>query len=169
MKSITKWMLPAVLSFFLIVVTSPSKVQAQPGNDVPVETFYDELAPYGQWISDPQYGYVWSPYVDPGFRPYYSEGYWAMTEYGNTWVSNYPWGWAAFHYGRWTYDNYYGWLWIPDSVWAPSWVCWRHGSGYYGWAPLGPGLNIEISFGPRYNCPDDWWIFIPPQYIYYTG
>lgn len=129
--------------------------------------FYENLAPYGQWIDDPKYGYVWSPDEDENFRPYYSNGYWAMTDYGNTWISDYAWGWACFHYGRWTYDPYYGWLWIPGSNWGPAWVGWRYGEGYYGWAPLGPGYE----FGPNavdYMCPNDWWVFIPPQYVY-TG
>lgn len=127
--------------------------------------FYDNLAPYGQWVDDPQYGYVWSPNEDNTFRPYYSNGHWVMTDYGNTWISDYPWGWATFHYGRWTYDNYYGWLWIPGSNWGPAWVSWRGGEGYYGWAPLGPGYDLASTYND-YSCPSDWWVFIPPQYLY---
>jgi DNA segregation ATPase FtsK/SpoIIIE-like protein len=147
---------------------SHQKAVAQPGYDdgISYQVFYDELAPYGQWFHDPQYGYVWSPNTGRDFRPYYTNGYWAMTEYGNTWVSNYPWGWAPFHYGRWTFSNYYGWIWIPGNEWGPAWVSWRQGGGYYGWAPLGPGININISFGPRYMQPHDWWTFIPFGNIY---
>src|SRR5687768_2542773 len=86
------------------------------------QEFYDDLSPYGQWINDPQYGYVWVPDAGDDFRPYFSNGYWANTDYGNTWVSNYRWGWAPFHYGRWTYSNFYGWTWIPGNVWGPAWV-----------------------------------------------
>ena len=129
------------------------------------QTFYDDLSQYGQWIQDPQYGYVWVPEVENDFRPYYSRGHWVMTEYGNTWVSDYPWGWAAFHYGRWTYNPYYGWVWIPGHTWGPAWVGWRYGGGYYGWAPLGPGFEFGANFG-YYNCPDDWWIFLAPAYLY---
>ena len=127
------------------------------------QDFYDGLAPYGQWLNDPQYGYVWLPNVGQDFRPYYTNGYWAMTQYGNTWVSNYDWGWATFHYGRWTFDNYYGWLWIPDTQWAPAWVSWRSNNNYYGWAPMGPGVGIDISLG---LIPNDWWIFLSPTYFY---
>jgi hypothetical protein len=135
-------------------------------NEAPsYQTLYDDLGAYGQWVEDPQYGNVWVPNAEPGFRPYYSGGHWVMTEYGNTWVSDYPWGWAAFHYGRWTYNPYYGWVWIPGNVWGPAWVGWRYGGGYYGWAPLGPGFEFGSDFGD-YNCPDDWWIFIPPVYLY---
>jgi len=154
-----------VFSLFLLIGTAPQRAYAQPGVDVSFQTFYDDLSPYGQWVDDPQYGYVWVPSVDADFRPYYTDGYWVMTEYGNTWVSNYPWGWAAFHYGRWTYDDYYGWLWIPGSEWGPAWVNWRTGDGYYGWAPLGPGIMIGGYYG-NYYCPDDWWVFLPPAYLY---
>lgn len=129
------------------------------------QTFYDELSPYGQWVSDPSYGYVWVPDAGDDFRPYYSNGYWVNTEYGNTWYSEYPWGWAPFHYGRWTYSPYYGWIWIPGNVWGPAWVSWRSGGGCYGWAPLGPGISISMSFGSGYYVPDYWWVFTPQQYI----
>ncbi len=128
--------------------------------------FYDNLANYGQWIDDQHYGYVWSPDVPSTFRPYYTNGYWAMTNYGNTWVSEYQWGWACFHYGRWTFDAYYGWLWIPGTTWGPAWVSWRSGPGYFGWAPLAPDYEYSESELKQYNCPKDWWIFIPPQYVH---
>lgn len=128
--------------------------------------FYNDLAPYGQWLSDPQYGYVWAPYAGNGFRPYYTNGYWVMTEYGNTWVSGYPWGWAPFHYGRWAQSSYYGWIWIPGNTWGPAWVSWRQGGGYYGWAPMGPGISISISFGSGFNVPNPWWTFVPCGNIY---
>ncbi|XZF14989.1 DUF6600 domain-containing protein [Chitinophagaceae bacterium MMS25-I14] len=130
------------------------------------QDFYNSLSPYGQWIQDPQYGYVWLPDAGSDFRPYYTNGRWVMTEYGNTWVSDYPWGWAPFHYGRWTYSSYYGWIWIPGSQWGPAWVSWRSSSDYYGWAPLGPGITVSFSFGSGYSCPMDWWVFIPGSYIY---
>jgi hypothetical protein len=142
---------------------SSNRVSAQYDyGTVTYNDFYQDLAPYGQWIEDPQYGYVWSPDVDGSFRPYYTNGHWAMTDYGNTWVSDYPWGWACFHYGRWTYDGYYGWLWVPGPYWGPAWVSWRYGEGCYGWAPLAPGFD----FNADYSCPNDWWVFIPVQYIY---
>jgi hypothetical protein len=150
------------LILFFILCAPAQKAAAQDDVYATYDEFYVDLANFGQWIDDPQYGYVWSPDVDGSFRPYYTNGYWVMTEYGNTWISDYPWGWAAFHYGRWTYDNYYGWLWIPGSQWAPSWVSWRYGDGFYGWAPMGPGYQV----GSNFYCPDDWWVFIQPQYLY---
>ena len=76
------------------------------------EDFRDALAPYGQWVQSPQYGNVWVPsqeIVGSDFTPYYSGGRWNYTDYGWTWVSEYNWGWAPFHYGRWITLPGYGW------------------------------------------------------------
>ena len=147
--------------FMLAGISLPDKVQAQPGYRISFQTFYDELSPYGRWTRNPQYGSVWIPDVPAGFQPYSTQGYWEVTEYGNTWVSDYDWGWAPFHYGRWSFDDYVGWFWIPDYEWGPAWVNWRSGGGYYGWAPLGPGMNFNVSV----NIPSFWWVFIPQRYI----
>lgn len=128
--------------------------------------FYTNLAPYGQWIEDEHYGFVWSPNVDNTFRPYYTNGRWAQTDYGNTWISDYPWGWAPFHYGRWTFDSYYGWLWIPGSLWGPAWVSWRSGTGTFGWAPLSPEFEFSEKEIKAYHCPKDWWVMLPAKYLY---
>ncbi|QIP15807.1 hypothetical protein G8759_25840 [Spirosoma aureum] len=154
-----------LLGLVMILALSPSfspETMAQPGVSFPVESFYDELAPYGQWTQYPGYGNVWIPNAGPDFQPYASAGHWVVTEYGNTWVSDYAWGWAPFHYGRWIYDPAYGgWIWIPGTDWGPAWVSWRSGGGYYGWAPLGPGMNININI----NIPAPYWTFVPQIYI----
>lgn len=134
------------------------------GASITFQNFYDELSPYGSWVQSPQYGYVWAPNVGRNFVPYSSNGYWANTAYGWTWVSSYRWGWAPFHYGRWVYDDWYGWLWVPGYEWGPGWVTWGSYGGNYGWAPLGPGINISINFGWRPPSPV-WWTFVPCQYF----
>ncbi len=127
--------------------------------------FYNELRPYGRWINHRAHGRVWIPNVGGNFHPYATNGYWVMTDYGNTWVSDYSWGWAPFHYGRWYYDDYYGWAWVPGYEWAPAWVTWRSGGGYYGWAPMGPGLHINIHI----NLPARYWTFLPNRYMYHRN
>ena len=67
------------------------------------------------------------------------------------WVSDYSWGWRPFHDGRWYLDATYGWVWTPDTVWAPAWVNWRECDGYYGWAPLPPGARFEAGLGFRWH------------------
>lgn len=162
MRRLHIWVFTAIIGLSLFAHIPATKAQGN-YNTVTYQDFYDDLSPYGQWISDAQYGYVWLPDVGPDFRPYYTNGYWANTEYGNTWISDYDWGWAPFHYGRWTYDSYYGWLWIPDTEWAPAWVTWRSNNNYYGWAPMGPGININLNLG---LIPMDWWVFLSPNYFY---
>jgi len=148
-----------------LILSIPFKSHAQDGSNISDQEFYDNLQPYGTWISDPDYGNVWVPDVEDGFRPYATRGHWVVTDYGNTWVSDYPWGWATFHYGRWRFDDYYGWEWIPGHHWAPAWVSWRHGGGYYGWAPLTPGISISIEIGGGSQIPDNYWVCAPQAYI----
>jgi len=152
-------MILAMLSVFTFTGWMiPNEAYAQPSASYQV--FYDGLSPYGNWVNYPNYGYVWMPDVDPGFSPYATAGHWVYTDDGWTWVSDYPWGWAPFHYGRWNYDDNYGWFWIPDNEWGPAWVSWRRSPGYYGWAPLGPGISMSVSFGRGYNESNDRWTFV---------
>lgn len=156
----------ATLLFLVLSFTNSQKAIAYQDDYISMQTFYDELSTYGYWMEDPDYGYVWSPDAGRNFRPYFTNGHWAMTQYGNTWISDYDWGWATFHYGRWTYDQYYGWLWIPGNEWAPAWVTWRSGGGYYGWAPMGPGSDNYYGYDNDYYAPNFWWVFIPNYSIY---
>jgi hypothetical protein len=156
------------LVLFLMLGTSACVVsqRAAPPGAYPQETtvsfqlFYDQMSPYGSWVEYQNYGYVWIPDVDRDFSPYCTNGHWVYTDYGWTWASDYPWGWAAFHYGRWAYDDQIGWLWIPGNDWGPAWVTWRRSQGYYGWAPMGPGVSVEVSFGRGYRVPPEHWTFI---------
>ena len=158
-NEMTKWMIVATL------VMSVMSINESKAQEVSLQVFYNELEPYGTWMHHANYGYVWIPRVERGFVPYGTNGYWINTEFGNTWVSYYTWGWAPFHYGRWFYDDFHGWLWVPDTVWGPAWVAWRSGGGYYGWAPLMPGLGINVSFN-YYSCiPNYYWNFVPYRYI----
>jgi hypothetical protein len=169
MKVLNKIWGIALLAFTLILSAPHTSIAQQEGEYISDQEFYDELQPYGTWIYDPQYGNVWIPDVEEDFRPYATRGYWAMTSYGNTWVSDYPWGWATFHYGRWHFDNYYGWEWVPGNEWAPAWVSWRDGGGYYGWAPMEPGISMDASYSDNYSVPDNYWVFAPYAYINYTN
>ncbi len=163
------------LSFLFIAVFASTGCMAersvatndleQRGPNVTFDLFYQSLSPYGRWINYRGYGNAWVPRVPRNFRPYATNGHWVYSDYGWTWVSGYRWGWAPFHYGRWTFDDYYGWIWIPGEVWAPAWVAWRHSPSYYGWAPLGPGMHINVHL----NIPSRHWIFVPGRYITYRN
>lgn len=133
---------------------------------VSFQMFYDQLGPYGRWVDYPSYGNVWIPNVGPGFQPYCTSGHWVYAdEYGWTWVSDYPWGWAPFHYGRWMFEASFGWFWVPGTEWGPAWVVWRHSPGYYGWAPLAPGISLSIALGGGYHIPHEHWMFVRDRYM----
>ena len=122
MKTLRKLSILLLIATLTSCYAQRSTVNAHNDSQISFQTFYNELDPYGQWIEDYDYGYMWIPHVNRDFHPYATNGYWTMTNYGNTWVSDYSWGWAPFHYGRWTYDNFLGWAWIPGYEWAPAWV-----------------------------------------------
>ena len=119
------------------------------GADVSVNFFYDNLNG-GNWYQVADYGYVWQPdaATSPDWRPY-TDGYWAYTDVGWTWVSYEDFGWATYHYGRWVRLEDYGWCWVPGYEWGPAWVSWRTGGNYIGWAPLPPEGRGEIVYEGR--------------------
>jgi hypothetical protein len=136
---------------------------------VTVNYFNTSLAPYGNWVDLPDYGRCWRPtvaYYDSGWQPYCDRGQWVYTDCGWYWNSDYAWG-STFHYGRWFRDTHLGWCWWPDTVWSPSWVTWRSGGDFCGWAPLPPfavfqpgigfvyrgnGVSIDFDFGLAPSC-----------------
>ena len=75
--------------------------------------------------------------MDENWAPY-TDGYWAYTDSGWTWVSYEDYGGVVYHYGRWTRLPGEGWVWVPGETWAPAWVSWRTSDDYVGWAPLPP-------------------------------
>jgi hypothetical protein len=138
--------------------------------------FYDSLAPYGSW-QDTGEGYAWQPtvaVVDPGWTPYVNRGQWVWTDDGWFWASDYSWGWAPFHYGRWNHDRRLGWLWVPGNVWSPAWVAWRNTDGFAGWAALPPGVLFRPGVGlftvsglpgldRSFGISADWFTFVPHE------
>lgn len=131
-----------------VVYTTPPVTQVQ------YNYFYSSLAPYGSWIHVEDYGLCWRPTVaviNHSWKPYCDRGRWIYTDCGWYWHSDYSWGWAPFHYGRWYAHPRHGWVWTPDTTWGPAWVTWRYSDDYCGWAPLPPGARYEHGFGLRYR------------------
>jgi hypothetical protein len=135
---------------------------------VDVGFFYDDLASYGNWVQRPSYGWVWTPRaVAASWRPY-EDGRWVWTDQGWTWISDEPYGWATYHYGRWYDDPETGWSWVPGNEWAPSWVSWQEGADYIGWAPLPPGVNVSVGVvsgfgGYAYGIAPASYVFVPER------
>ena len=140
---------------------------AAPGSDY--QLFFDALAGHGTWFEAAEYGCVWQPTVarlESSWRPY-TRGRWIDSDQGWTWLSDEPFGWACYHYGRWALLAGRGWIWVPGEVWAPSWVAWRHCDDYIGWCPLPPesgcfddgvfGASIDDDYGISPEC----YTFVP--------
>jgi hypothetical protein len=144
-----------------IGVAPPPPTEAEATNIAPpaeqpasVSYFYSSLAPYGTWIDVDGYGLCWQPTVvvsQRDWRPYGDRGRWLWSNHGWYWYSDYSWGWAPFHYGRWHDYPRVGWIWVPDTHWGPSWVSWRYSSSYCGWAPLPPDCHYRSGLGFYYH------------------
>ncbi|MBL9110362.1 MAG: hypothetical protein JNM74_13865 [Myxococcales bacterium] len=154
------------------------------GGDNDPETLYREtdpsaltefkatLDPHGTWVDDDTYGTVWVPsatVVGSDFTPYVTAGRWAYDD-GYVWVSDYEWGWAPFHYGRWVYIGGRGWAWIPGRVYRGAWVVWRTGPsgfGYVGWGPAPPSWywrgGYAYGFSGGYRTP---YYFCENRYVF---
>ena len=122
---------------------------------------FDDLDSNGTWKQTLEYGPVWYPSnVPAGWSPY-SNGRWSwVAPWGWTWVDADAWGFAPFHYGRWT-DLGSRWGWIPgpsgvSPVYAPAMVAFVGGASFSGaggaslsgWVPLAAGE----PFYPSYFC-----------------
>jgi len=132
--------------------------------------FYNSLSPYGRWIEIDYGVVVWRPTImNRNWSPY-NEGRWIWTSDGWYWQSYEPFGYITYHYGRWYFDDYYGWLWYPDYEWAPAWVEWRYDDDYIGWAPLHPYALFSISIGIHYTTvyyvPYYHWHFVAYNHFY---
>src|ERR1044071_9458175 len=150
------------------VFTPPPRVEtsvsaAFPGVEIRVASdFYEPLAPQGEWVDIGSYGRCWRPgHVARDWRPY-CNGNWQRTDAGWYWVSDEPWAWATYHYGRWNFTDEYGWYWVPQIQWAPAWVSWHRGGGYVGWAPLLPAVRISSGGYVGFNIS----LISPRAYVF---
>jgi len=130
-------------------------------------TFYTKLEPHGAWLETADYGYVWQPREAGSSRSWrpYTNGRWVYTDAGWTWISEEPFGWATYHYGRWTRLRGIGWVWVPGQQWAPAWVSWRKSNDYVGWAPLPPEARFDQRTG-IHNWSDNYYDIGPDQYCF---
>lgn len=161
MKHFSLLILAAVLAVAAPVPSARANV------DVSIDFFYDALSPHGDWIYADDYGYVFQPELArQGDWAPYSDGYWAYTDAGWTWISNEDFGWATYHYGRWI-QMQGSWVWVPGTEWAPAWVSWRQADDHIGWAPLPPEARWSANVGfnqwtdSYYDVGPSWYNFVP--------
>jgi hypothetical protein len=142
--------------------------------EINVSFFYEQLEPHGKWHKHATYGWVFTPKIVTEvkvWKPYASNGHWVWTDLGWYWQSDLPWGYIAFHYGRWSWDRELNWYWVPDTTWSPAWVTWRSSDAHYGWAPLPPGAVLEggvivyngrrVEAGFDFGLADTYYTFVP--------
>jgi len=148
----------------------PRTVSAPEDRDY--QMFYEGLAPHGQWFESDEYGWVWRPAAARAtdWRPY-TRGRWVDSDQGWAWISDEPFGWATYHYGRWALLVNHGWIWVPGETWAPAWVAWRRNEECVGWAPLPPETSYadDITYGPEveadYGLSAEWYTFMPVRHF----
>ncbi|MBN9287871.1 MAG: hypothetical protein BGO43_03225 [Gammaproteobacteria bacterium 39-13] len=122
---------------------------------------YEDLDHYGRWQEIEEYGMAWSPTEPIADWAPYRDGRWVWIEpWGWTWVGDEPWGFAPYHYGRWTYVSG-TWYWIPgpkvsDAVYAPALVAFIvAGIGDdVAWFPLGP----QEIYWPAYEVSANYFV-----------
>ncbi len=127
----------------------PDLAPAAPAVAPTLQSFQATLSPYGAWVQVPGLGLVWQPYasvVGTDFVPYETGGSWVYTTVGWQFRSQWAWGWAPFHYGRWHHASGYGWVWWPSYSWGAAWVDWRYNGSYIAWSPMAPP-GFRMSFG----------------------
>ncbi len=123
-------------------------------------TGYQELDNYGTWSNDATYGAVWYPRVVANDWAPYRDGRWTyIRPWGWTWVDAAPWGFAPFHYGRWTMIGS-RWCWVPGhfarrAVYSPALVAFIGG---------GNGVSFTLSSGPGIG----WYPLAPGEAWYPT-
>ena len=157
---------PFCLALLVAALAGPIlPAPATAGVEVSFSVFQESLSPYGEWIEVGDYGNCWRPTgVGEDWAPY-TDGYWAYTDAGWTWVSYEDWGDVTYHYGRWTRVSGEGWCWVPDREWAPAWVSWRSNDDYVGWAPLPPearwrpSVGISVWADTSYDIGPDYYSF----------
>jgi hypothetical protein len=118
--------------------------------------------------------FVWQPSPDisvgvvagepqPAYVPYV-HGRWVYTDRG--WYFRAPTYYEEIvhHYGRWCYNDDYGWVWIPGRVWAPAWVRWEEDDDYVGWAPVQTSVYISNNY---YFVPQERYSYVTTERRYF--
>ena len=130
-----------------VLTNAASQSAAYVNPDIPGT---QDLDANGTWQTDPTDGPIWYPTtVAVGWVPY-RYGHWGWVEpWGWVWISDEPWGFAPFHYGRWAFVRN-RWGWVPGPrfgrpYYSPALVAFADGSGF----GVGVGVSAWFPLGPR--------------------
>lgn len=123
----------------------PAPAQEQPAANPALAQFREVLERYGTIGEHSRYGEVWLPgAVAQDWAPY-PPCYWAYDRRRKAWSYQDPteWGAIVHHYGRWSHDRHYGWMWIAGADYGPAQVSWKDEDDRVGWAPLAPEIDNQ--------------------------
>jgi len=120
----------------------------QPAQNPALAQFRSVLDRYGSVFNHPRYGEVWTPApgtVQQGWSPY-PACRWVYDRQQNAWNYQDPteWGAIVHHYGRWAFDQQYGWMWVADANYGPGYVYWKSEGASVGWAALSPEGDDKV-------------------------
>ncbi|MGQ9498819.1 MAG: DUF6600 domain-containing protein [Dissulfurimicrobium sp.] len=84
-------------------------------------------SPFDNWVEGRNRSYdrsISAQYVHNdviGYQDLDDAGHWSeILDYGNVWIQDVPSDWAPYRYGRWIWEDPYGWTWISYEPWG--WV-----------------------------------------------
>jgi FecR protein len=110
---------------------------------------FADLYTYGSWYPIAGYGNCWRPYgVGLGWSPFdYGYGNWYSDPvFGWSFIGYQPWGWLPYHFGGWIFEPGFGWVWAPTGFgvwnrrvpWRPVTAVWVRSGGTLGIVPSHP-------------------------------
>jgi hypothetical protein len=108
---------------------------------------FGDLYTYGSWYPVAGYGNCWRPYgVGLGWSPFDYGNWYSDPVFGWSFIGYQPWGWLPYHFGGWIFEPGFGWVWAPYGFgggsrfigWRPVTAVWVHSGGTLGLVPAHP-------------------------------
>jgi len=121
--------------------TNPEPSQSGPEQGSPA---WSNLDANGSWYDVPGQGYVWSPFdaASAGWDPYGCGNWMSYPQYGYMYVPCNSWGFLPYSCGSWNFFDSFGWGWAPG---AGGCMPWWFGGGFYPgprFGSLPPGYRV---------------------------
>lgn len=108
---------------------------------------FGDLYTYGSWYPIAGYGNCWRPYgVGLGWSPFDYGNWYSDPVFGWSFIGYQPWGWLPYHFGGWIFEPGFGWVWAPTGFgfwngrfpWRPVTAVWVRSGGTLGIVPAHP-------------------------------
>jgi hypothetical protein len=108
---------------------------------------FADLYTYGSWYPIAGYGNCWRPYgVGLGWSPFDYGNWYSDPVFGWSFIGYQPWGWLPYHFGGWIFEPGFGWVWAPTGFgiwnrrvpWRPVTAVWVRSGSTLGIVPAHP-------------------------------